>query len=85
MSNGERSGGSTAADFSIESQSERYAEDKCRGVIMEPISLEICTTTTTTTKTQFFSLLIIQFQFSFLVKYPIVIYTCVLHMAMIPK
>ena len=40
MSNGGRSGGSMAAGFSLESEEERYAEDKHRGVIMEPISLE---------------------------------------------
>ena len=48
MSNGGRSGGSMAAGISKESDEERYAEDKCRGVIMVPISLEITTTTTTT-------------------------------------
>ena len=51
LSNGGRSKCSTAAGFSIESEEEQYAEDKCkdkcRGVIVEPISLEICTTTTT--------------------------------------
>ena len=31
MSNGGRSGGSMAAGFSIVSDEERYAEDKCRG------------------------------------------------------
>ena len=39
ISNGGRSGGSMAAGFSLESE-EQYAEDKHRGVIMEPISLE---------------------------------------------
>ena len=37
MSNGGRFEGSMAAGFSIESDKEWYAEDKCRGVIMEPI------------------------------------------------
>ena len=46
MSNGGRLGGSTAAGFSLESEEGRYAEDKRRGVIMEPISLEITTMTT---------------------------------------
>ena len=42
--NGGRSGGSMVAGFSIESV--RYPEDKCRGVIMDPISLEISRITT---------------------------------------
>ena len=48
MSNGGRSGGYMASGISIESEEEWYAEDKCRGVTMELISLVTTITITTT-------------------------------------